>query len=69
MAIQGQIELQANGKTKVDDTAVRAEIEASADEEQAPIDDANLEVVKEPTGALYRIHSLNARNREKDTQA
>ncbi|CAL1547761.1 unnamed protein product [Lymnaea stagnalis] len=69
VAVQGQIELQDNGKKKVSDPAQQAELEASRNEEPAPIDEANLEVVREPSSTVYRLHSVNARNREKDTQA
>ncbi|XP_035829429.1 chloride channel protein 2 [Aplysia californica] len=70
VAVQGQIELQENGKKTVSDPSVGQEEEEGREEEStAPIDDARLEVVREPApSTVYRLHSINAADRNKNSQ-
>ncbi|XP_055864157.1 chloride channel protein 2-like isoform X2 [Biomphalaria glabrata] len=64
VAIQGQIELQANGKRRVSNPREEAEQAMSQEEEAAPIDDAHLEVLEEPPKAMYRLHSVKNKDAE-----
>ncbi|CAG5129965.1 unnamed protein product, partial [Candidula unifasciata] len=68
IAIQGEIEHQGDGKKIVTDSKLAEEERAAQDEETAPIDDAQLEVVEEPHSPQYRLH-VGGENKDKDTQA
>ncbi|BFZ23084.1 hypothetical protein BsWGS_26123 [Bradybaena similaris] len=68
IAIQGEIEHQGDGKKIVTDPKLAEEEKAAKDEESAPIDDSQLEVVDEPHSQRYRLH-IGGENKEKDTQA
>lgn len=69
VAIQGEIELQGDGKKKVTAPALEAEEREEKEEETAPIDHHETEVIREPSPAQYRFYNVNNDNRNKDTQA
>ncbi|BFZ23826.1 hypothetical protein BsWGS_26865 [Bradybaena similaris] len=69
IAVQGQIELQEDGKKVISSPSSAEEERSGEDEETAPIDEANLEVVREKQTTVYRLHNVSGSPKQKDTEA